>query len=643
MPEFAIRRCSLRVVRRSGWSWGSSPRRIAENAMRLLPALIEKSLPGIFDGDQDCEYSAPIELRLRIGIGELQSSLSASHRQNSEDAAVVDAGLAKKFDLALRAALGIPFPSIGEPSSKSKVSSTRSHERGADVGPKSSQKPIEKLLLRWLEDGVLELQISRLSLSELESWIAVLRAATGPPSELSPDQISFLNHELQPEVLAEGVHSRPESLFILRRQILTAARAAEKFNIPITSQELWRQIERVISPGIPKSPDEVVAETSEAEPHESKRRLSAPIEATLPVNNPQLSIIERNVSPLSLNSTWDAHICTALPFLVLAPLRRLDYFETLAATLQAGGLEDSAPLFAVTLARKTLPAPERGWRRTGDADYASAVAAGLQSSVTDESLEDFSRNFTAHLGPVARLLEDRVQDGHAIGTPVTLMRSAAPNFAGWLLVDAPGCFPISFSNDFSQIIAKLALMQRPLVLLDPDSAIPAVVRQLEQARIRFLTNARPGREEAWHRLNRPSDEPLWTNGFNTDTQELRHAVVSFSAAQEEASGMWNDFVVSRPGVPRTAMPDLEQLVSFSAAVSLGLIAWDLWHTRGRTTPQLALERFADFDARVRFDADCITVRLPMGRRYSELRESGLLQPIDGIPWFPGCRVEFNGG
>jgi hypothetical protein len=69
----------------------------------------------------------------------------------------------------------------------------------------------------------------------------------------------------------------------------------------------------------------------------------------------------------------------------------------------------------------------------------------------------------------------------------------------------------------------------------------------------------------------------------------------------------------------------------------------LWRTRERTDPLLALERFGDLDAVVRFDEDRVRVRLPLGKRFRDLKETGLLEDIPAVSWLGFRRVVFSGG
>ena len=85
---------------------------------------------------------------------------------------------------------------------------------------------------------------------------------------------------------------------------------------------------------------------------------------------------------------------------------------------------------------------------------------------------------------------------------------------------------------------------------------------------------------------------------------------------------------------------LERAVALAAGVALGTIAWMLWRTREAVDPLLALSRFEDLDARVRFSARAVRVAVPLGRRYRDLYDAGLMTDVRDVPWLDGRTLEF---
>jgi hypothetical protein len=227
-----------------------------------------------------------------------------------------------------------------------------------------------------------------------------------------------------------------------------------------------------------------------------------------------------------------------------------------------------------------------------------------------------------------------------------------------------------------------------IVLIPPETADPALLRDMDAAGIVFVTEVPPTRNEHWQRIG-----ASWTNSTAPPNEPLRRAARELTPAIEEARGFHQELVTARPGIihaastalvdrpgdfnsawqspgefcsgsvpparmlthggstePRPSgsgqawkLPLLERSLTLAAAIALGMISWKLWRSRGRTTPQQALERYADLEGRIHFDDASIHVNLPLGRRHQELRENGLLSPVAGIPWFGRRRVEFGGG
>jgi hypothetical protein len=80
-----------------------------------------------------------------------------------------------------------------------------------------------------------------------------------------------------------------------------------------------------------------------------------------------------------------------------------------------------------------------------------------------------------------------------------------------------------------------------------------------------------------------------------------------------------------------------------AAVGLAVIAWELWRRHEDTHPAMALRRLGDLDGRVSLERDRVEVRMPLGRRHADLRDSGLLRTVPEVAWLDGRRLELTGG
>ena len=643
MADVFIHRCRLRVVRRGGWSWGPSPKRVAQQAVKVFPLLLAKKLAELIPGEETLEYSARIQVHLRMRMDDFVENVASEVETSGFQETPASQRFAARMEEALRVAFGIPTEVASEAQVPQRIPAQRQDSDSSSAGGGDSGNSIERLLLDWLTAGTLEFRLSEFSVAELESWVAALRLHKTSKIDSTPQQLAAVREEAGLYSAGLRLTTALDQAGKIRQQLILATRTAAKLGINLSSRELWQQVEQIFSLDLglivkEASPIEIVAT-------EQAQNTAALSQSLSPQVRPFASDSVGSDRP-SLKSAgvfWDAHISTALPFLLLGPLNRLGYFETLSAVLQAAKLKKSAPIFAAALAYKVLAPPERGWRRTGEAELAATVFAGMDRQIADESIEEFSRNISKHIGPIERQLTEKVVEGHATGSPVVLLRADSLSLKGFLLVDFPGCFPFAFVEDVEQLAALLTRMQKPVVLIPQETADLGILSGLQKGGITFVTDAWPSRSEQWKRVPLTPDAACWTNAVAHDSTEIIKVSRHLATAADESRSLWREFGDSRPSVARASLPGLERLTTLSASVALGILSWKLWSTRGRTTPQLALERFSDLDARVRFDSESVIVRLPMGRRYQELRDSGLLQPVGGVPWFTGRRVEFSGG
>ena len=661
MPDVTIHRCTLRVVRRGGWSWGPDPRGLAQHAARVLPELLEKALAGMFvdegDEEQDREIAAPIRIRIPVRMSEL--SVGATSQHPSRPGATVSASLNQRVESALRAALGLAC----EPSTPTQTNGASSpmSSRFAEEPPlnrSAEGEALPRLLLAWHEHGVLERRLAMLPLEQIETWHGRLWSDSRRPVSPHPDAALLVQIEDFVAARAASSESTHRSAITLRR-VLIAIEAAAKLSLPATHPSLWRTLDRLLT----------------LEPSGPPIRIPAPAAVALPgidpVPPPSIAIptpasIKPNVTPTASTSSprredWSAKVDCALPFLLLAPLARLGYFAVLEAVLEAAGMSADAPLFAAALAYKVLAPPQRGWQRSPSSMLAAAALAGLQNPISEDSLTSFARRIASHTAALDIVLADALIAGHTPGAPVILL-------PGFLTLDAEGCFPISWADDPAPVLKRLA---PSIVLIPPETADPALLRDLDAAGIVFVTEVRPTRNEHWQRIG-----ASWTNSTAPPNEPLRRAARELTPAIEEARAFANELVTARTGIIHASSPEpvtgnisparmlthggsteprpsgsgqawklplLERSLTLAAAVALGMISWKLWRSRGRTTPHQVPERYADLEGRIHFDDASIHVNLPLGRRHQELRENGFLAPVAGIPWFGGRRVEFGGG
>jgi hypothetical protein len=335
------------------------------------------------------------------------------------------------------------------------------------------------------------------------------------------------------------------------------------------------------------------------------------------------------------------HIASALPFLLLGPLARAGYLDALAATFAASELSSELPLFAAALAYKVLTPTERGWRRSPASVQAAAVFAGLDGAVAEDALVKFSEAAKGLLAPLDAVISESLIEGHNAAQPLLLHQTESASRELWL-IDVEGLFPIACANDFESLLPTLMEIGSPALLIASRAAELKLLIHLDQAGIYFITDASPTRYESWRQI-RASSEKWWTNNRAAPTSSLAKIASELATAEEEAARLRDELAARRVSVPLASDQSLERSLTLAAAFALGTIAWTLWQKREPTTPRLALERFRDLDARVKFTGDEIEVKLPLGRRRQDLLDHRLLDEIRAVPWLGLRRVRFSGG
>jgi len=114
-------------------------------------------------------------------------------------------------------------------------------------------------------------------------------------------------------------------------------------------------------------------------------------------------------------------------------------------------------------------------------------------------------------------------------------------------------------------------------------------------------------------------------------------------AVELAGTSWQAIGLDRPAIARGTDRDFEAALGLAASLALGNIAWELWREHETVAPNLALARFGDLDGFVSADTGFVTVRLPLGRRFFDLRDHGFLADVHRVPWFDGRVLRFDSG
>jgi len=571
------------------------------------------------------------------------SDLAAAFPQISSPQAIPNAtpasSLDRRLESALRAALGLeqmPVQELATPPADH-LAMERIASPSSRTGRVASDS-LPALLLAWHEQGILQRRLAALSSEQIDAWHARLRPRTAAETAQAVDQLLY--ERIESFFTAHSSTLPPQHASDAARSLQLVIEAAAHLRLAPSHVELWRILDRVV-PTEPWHSSRAAVPTDSgvtgvdrgqhSEPSPGRIAMPPPA-ATAPA--PPAITIDRP------SAEWDVKIACALPFVILGPLARLGYLDALAAVLEGANLTEDAHLFAVALAYKVLDPPQRGWRRTADSLLAAATFAGLRQAVPETALVEFARRMAPHTGALDITLSDALIAEHTPGEPVTLLSDSA---AGLLLFDTQGCFPIGWTRQPDTLIAMLKRLGLPLVLVAADAATPRLLSELHAAGIVFVVDVPPARGENWTRIQQGTESVGWTNFAGPTSEALRHAAAQRVTAWQEAREFSAALLQARPGIIRATSPELDRSLTLAAGVALGMISWKLWQSRGRTTPQLLMERYADLEGRVRFNASRVHVALPLGRRHRELDENRFLSAIDGVPWLAGRRVEFGGG
>ncbi|MEU5595127.1 hypothetical protein [Streptomyces sp. NPDC020298] len=333
-------------------------------------------------------------------------------------------------------------------------------------------------------------------------------------------------------------------------------------------------------------------------------------------------------------TTGEAQVCSALPFLLAGPLARIGYLDAIGPALAGVELPDDAPLFAAALAYKVLGPTVRGWRRGRQDGEAAAVFAGLEPPLPEERLTAFADRVRPALPLLDGVLALAVCRGHDPADPLLLTGTDD----GLLLVDAQGMFPVAWTRDTARLLPHWQACGRPPVLVCDGPLPPGALGVLAAADVPFMTAVRPLRGDPATRL--PWRTPLWTAGEGRPDPRLAAALPGHAA---RLADLVTALTGERRAVPLASHADLEHTVTLAATLGLSTIAWTLWRERETPDPLLALSRFADLEATVRFESDAVRVRVPLGRRHADLLRGGLLADVHDVVWLRGRTLTFSGG
>ena len=427
LADVLIKRCRLCIVRRGGWSWGPNPEALLRTVISALPALLAALIEEMCPGETDLEISAPVRLCVPMQLEEL---LAGAVLSTPSPGAELPPAVAQRVKTALVAAIVPTLPAVFTRVGGSPPASSASIPRVAvEVPTLGVELTLARLLLRWRERGTLAPLLACFTATAVEEWHRALHRRDHTPGDRRgvPPSAS-LTEEIASLVERASV-ARLDRTGRLRVRIHMAVEVASRLAIEPSDPMLWAALDLALPVNAPR-PGGILAVPSESAPSAPAPSAAGPAATSSPWFSPHPRTATAAISPETRTAI---QISAALPFLLLGPLGRIGYWETLAAVVEAGGLAADLPLFAVALAFKVLDPPRRGWDRQRVAPVAAAFA-GLAGEVPEAQLVSFSDRIGRSLSPLDAVLQQSLADGHTPGSPLLLQHTGG----GFLLAEAEG-------------------------------------------------------------------------------------------------------------------------------------------------------------------------------------------------------------
>ncbi|MEA2371774.1 MAG: hypothetical protein QOH12_2168 [Solirubrobacteraceae bacterium] len=439
--QVRIRRCTLTVRRRDGWSWGAAAEPHVTAAMAALQTVVDEAIAkaGL---DPAVEIFLDTPVALKIGRG---GEPSAATRD-----ALVEA-LRAAAHSASPTALDEGLLDAAESRSGRSGASTEAGWIGAALPGESPARGLARTLARWSRSGEIERVLDTWPSGLADDWIVAVESAAEEPG---PGETSGVGAPMSTEAVgrvadamlarrpaAAGLGDLGRDLLILLAALTTALGEC----IPDrATQALARR--------------RVLGETGTGHgPPPPSVSLDPPPAPNLAdwASTGETSTTARR-QPAEL-------VVPALPLLVLAQLSLIGYVDAIVATAAAARLPRAAGALGGAVAGKVLPAP---WRDPSAGETQEAVVA-VASGEPVESLADSLASVAAHeqalLAPLAGALAAAYAEGWSANVP--LLVSAGPE--GIVCGEEDGLFPAAWVESEAELAeVRRALGGPPLRLGD---------------------------------------------------------------------------------------------------------------------------------------------------------------------------------
>lgn len=423
--DVRIGRCSVRIRRRGGWSWGPDPQALVGQALAAVEAAVLQAMESRdVPADRDVVVPGPLAVRLHGDLRAQPDAVTAIAEAITR--AVNGSGMAGQDT-------GGGTPTVAAPSEPPAPAS-------APTARRVTAPLLTLVLARWLRTGRLATLLAGWSDASVAAWARAVgeEAPQDDAVTVTPDAVARMASAIFDDGGSVAAARDAPRAYLL----LVAAVAAAHDDRPpgrATQAALHREVEH--RHGARPAP----IMTLSSEPAGDRAPVPSPDDA--------VAVPRRRAAP----PAPVPQVLPALPLLVVAQLARLDYLDVAAAALGAAGLHEHPGVLGAALAAKVLPPPERGWRRHPAEHGAMAVAAGSPSIVAPDAFADLARLAGVVLDPLRSALETAYALGRAAGEPVTVV----PAGGAHLVTEAAGGLPIAWPADPAELTALLALLGNP--------------------------------------------------------------------------------------------------------------------------------------------------------------------------------------
>src|SRR5688500_12803723 len=190
MAEVVIHRCTLRVVRRHGWSWGPAPDRLLKAAVAALPFLLARKLSDLFSEDTEREITERVSLNVAVTLSELlEFAFESASLQDGVGPPGVE-GFDARLSEAIRQAFANEITDLRAVDDRAIVDATEDSKPEVVTASLTPSERVLSVLRQWQRSGELEVYLGSFSNEELNAWFVSLCAAVAKLAQARRDQSS---------------------------------------------------------------------------------------------------------------------------------------------------------------------------------------------------------------------------------------------------------------------------------------------------------------------------------------------------------------------------------------------------------------------------------------------------------------------